>query len=321
MSVKSKKLSNPYSTGGGGFHFEAHIQASFVALMLTGGHVPCLPCWPIKEVKLQGKIDGFETDDLIVIIEKNDTGERRKFLGQIKHSIMITEGSSVFGEVIQAAWNDFTNPDVFTRGKDIIALITGPISATDSKNVQFLLNQAKHTKDVAQFFRHVTQANFSPSKSEEKLAAIQHHLKAANNNTNVPRDDLYEFLRHFFLLGYDLGTESGVILSLLHSHISQFHAQYPQWAWSRIVDVVQTWNQNAGTITLDNVPEELVDAFKQPSVSYIPKDLAPAKVEKEMTDWSQHQYATDIALANLFGAWSEKDAEDMRLLGEFIDAK
>ena len=49
---KSKKLSNPFSTGGGGVHFEAHVQASFVALMLTGGHAPCLPCWPIAEIKL-----------------------------------------------------------------------------------------------------------------------------------------------------------------------------------------------------------------------------------------------------------------------------
>lgn len=37
---KNKKLSNPYSTGG--VHFEAHVQALFVALMLTGGHAPCL---------------------------------------------------------------------------------------------------------------------------------------------------------------------------------------------------------------------------------------------------------------------------------------
>jgi len=36
MSMNEKKLSNPFSTGNGGGHFEAHVQASFVALMLTG---------------------------------------------------------------------------------------------------------------------------------------------------------------------------------------------------------------------------------------------------------------------------------------------
>ena len=70
MSKNNKQLSNPFSTGGGGGHFEAHVQASFVALMLTGGYAPCLPCWPITEIKLQGKIDGYDTDDLIVFVEK-----------------------------------------------------------------------------------------------------------------------------------------------------------------------------------------------------------------------------------------------------------
>jgi hypothetical protein len=52
--------------------------------MLTGGYAPCLPCWPIAEIKLQGKIDGFDTDDLIVLVEENSTKERRKLLGQVK---------------------------------------------------------------------------------------------------------------------------------------------------------------------------------------------------------------------------------------------
>ena len=103
MSKKSKQLSNPFSTGGGGAHFEAHIQASFVTLMLTGGYAPCLPCWPITEIKLQGKIDGFDTDDLIVFVVKSDTKEQRKLLGQVKHSINITKGSNALAEVIQAA--------------------------------------------------------------------------------------------------------------------------------------------------------------------------------------------------------------------------
>ncbi|MGL5737408.1 MAG: hypothetical protein ACRCYJ_00875, partial [Plesiomonas shigelloides] len=167
--AEQKKLSNPFSTGGGGSHFEAHIQASFVALMLSGGYAPCLPCWPISEIKLQGKIDGFDTDDLVVIVEHVNSKERRKLLGQVKHSIDITKRSTLFGDVMQAAWNDFNNSKVFTRGKDIIALITGPLSATDAHNVQWLLNQARHTKNADEFFRNVQQSNFSPSKSIEKL--------------------------------------------------------------------------------------------------------------------------------------------------------
>ncbi|KAF6625238.1 MULTISPECIES: hypothetical protein [Paenibacillus] len=207
--MKDKQLSNPISTGGGGGHFEAHVQASFVILMLTGGVAPCLPPWPITEIKLQGRVDGFNTDDFIVLIEEPASKRKRKLLGQIKHRIKITQGDEIFSEVIRAAWSDFNNPKIFNKEKDIIALITGPLNATDFHNVQWLLNQARHTKDVEEFERQVTQANFSPSKSEEKLNVIKYHLKLANNNQEVSGKELYSFLNHFYLLGYDLGEEEG----------------------------------------------------------------------------------------------------------------
>ena len=166
----SKKLCNSFSTGGGGHHFEAHVQAAFVALMLSGGIAPCLPCWPIAEVKLQGKIDGYDTDDCIVTVENPSTRERRKLLCQMKHSISITQSSSEFSEVIQSAWNDFNNPRIFTKDKDRIALISGPLSAVDEHNVQWLLNSAKDSKtSIEEFFRNFEQANFSPPESEKKL--------------------------------------------------------------------------------------------------------------------------------------------------------
>ena len=286
--------------------------------MLSGGYAPCLPCWPIAEIKLQGKIDGYDTDDLIVSVENPDNKERRKLLGQVKHSIAITQANALFGEVMQAAWSDFNNPKVFTKGKDVIALITGPLSRTDEHNGQWLLNQAKHTKSVDEFFRNVQQANFSPPKSGEKLRVIQHHLRAANGGDKVSRDELYSFLNHFHLLGYDLGNEFGVVLSLLHSHISQFQRQYPQRVWSRVVDTVQTWNQDAGTITRDRLPEDLVEAFQQKAVmEKIPEAFKTAH-EKPKTDWAQHSDATYLALAILIGAWNEKSKSDIEAISQLL---
>ncbi|PLY00381.1 MAG: hypothetical protein C0622_08920 [Desulfuromonas sp.] len=314
MSGKSKKLSNAFSTGSGGSHFEAHVQSSFVALLLSCGYAPCLPCWPISEIKLQGKVKDFDTDDLIVFVENQESKESRKLLGQIKHSISFTEGNSTLGEVIQAAWNDFNNPKIFTKGKDVICLITGPLSATDARNVVWLLDQARHTKSVEEFLAHVNQANFSPSKSAEKLGVIRFHLKAANNGVDVTDNVLYEFLNNFYLLGYDLGKEVGVVLSLLHSHIAQFNHKYPQWVWSRVVDIVQTWNQDAGTITQDKMPEDLIEAFKLPAVSHIPTDLTTPEIEATAIDWNQHHHATVLALANLIGGWDENNPDDVKVL-------
>jgi len=312
-----KKLTNPFSAGGGGFNFETHVQASYVVLLLTGGYAPCLPCWPISEIKLQGKIDGANTDDLIVIVKNPDSKEQRKLFGQVKHSISITKKSAVFGEVIQAAWSDFKNTEIFTKGKDMIALITGPISATDTHNILFLLDQAKHTKNADEFFRNVQQANFSTPKSIEKLKAFEYHLKSANNGIEVSKDDLYSFMNHFHLLGYDLGKEYGVVLSLLNSHISQFQQHNPQWVWSRIVDIVRTWNQDAGTITPEKLPDDLQEAFRQKAVKEIPEELKETR-EIPKIDWIQHPDATLLSLALLVGGWDEKNENDIKAVTQIL---
>ncbi len=319
MKARSKQLSNSFSTGGGGSHFEAHVQASYLTLMLSGGYAPCLPCWPIVKIKLQGKVDGYDTDDLIVFVENPANKETRKLLGQVKHTIQINKGNSIFSEVIQAAWNDFNNPTLFTKDKDIFALITGPINKTDFINVQWLLNFSRNTIDSTQFYRYVKQANFRPSKSDEKLEVFRSNLKQANRNKVVSDDILYSFLKHFYLVGYDLGAEEGVVLSLLHSHISQFKKENPQHIWARIVEIIQTRNQYAGTLTPQNIPEDIKDTFKQPIYEHIPQELLTLKTEIVKTHWSQYNNARDLALINMIGAWNENNGKDIYVLNNFVN--
>lgn len=83
MSDEPAKLSNPFSTGGGGHNFENNVQAAFVILMLTGGVVPCLQPLPIKQIKLQGKYAGYDTDDFIVFAESRNGTQKAKLLAQI----------------------------------------------------------------------------------------------------------------------------------------------------------------------------------------------------------------------------------------------
>lgn len=118
-------------------------------------------------------------------------------LGQVKRSICITRSDKQFAEAIEAAWSDFNNPSLFKKETDTIALITGSLSTTDHHNVQWLLDQAKHTKDEDEFFRNIDLANFSPAKSGEKLKIIRYHLIIANNDIEVSSNELYSFLRHY----------------------------------------------------------------------------------------------------------------------------
>ncbi len=220
MSDTATQLSNPFSTGGGGTNFENQVQSAFVVLMLTGGAVPCLRPWPIKKIKLQGKYEGYNTDDFIAFVEEKASGQKAKLLAQIKHSVAIAEGDKTFSQVIQAAWNDFQNPECFDPQTDVIALITGPLSAHDIENARIILERARHSENAAEFLKKISIAKFSSNEQREKLDAFRTQLKKANDGKDVSDEQLWNFLKRFHLLGYDLDIESGVTLSLLNSHIS-----------------------------------------------------------------------------------------------------
>lgn len=303
-----KQISNPFSTGGGGVIFETHVQALYVVLMLAGGSIPCFPDCAIKKIKLQGRYAGYDTDDLIIYVERQGDGEEKKLLGQVKRSITITQRDVVFHEVIQAAWSDFNNPKIFTREKDSIALITGPLSATDAGDVREILEWARSCENSGEFFTKVELANFSSQAKQRKLSAFRSQLKEANGGQEVPDEEIFQFLRHFYLLGYDLDTRAGVTSSLLLSLIGRYSQSGAQNIWTRVIHEVQSANQSAGTLTIDSVPEDIQAAFQRPYAKTIPSKFAA--MPSQEIDWDQVQYAPELAVANLLGSWNENSEAD-----------
>jgi hypothetical protein len=312
MSNTGKQISNPSSTGGLGIHFENRVQASFVVLMLTGGFAPCLPTWPIYKIKLQGKYQNFDIDDLIIYTKQPGGDRQAKLLGQIKHSISLTKGNKEFGEVIQAAWRDFNNKEIFNEGTDAIALITGPLSATDTDDTRALLRQAKHSEDVGDFIKRVELAKFTSNKQREKLDVFRTHLKAANQNNDLTDDQLWRFLKSFHLLIYDLDIK-GVTLSLLHSLIGQYSEDNVQSIWAQIMEIVQWESENAGFITIDSIPDNIRSAFQRSVIRTIPDNLVKTPFSVN-PDWNQHEYASKLVFANLLGSWNENSGADIDIV-------
>lgn len=273
MTERSGQLSNPFSTGGGGPNFETRIQAAFTVLLLTGKVSPCLPDWPVTKIKLQGRYDGFNTDDFVVFVNEPLSNKEAKLLAQIKHDVAITSGNDTFAEVIGAAWRDFNDASVFNANADSIALITGPLSGADINNVRVILEWARHSENETEFLKKVDEPYFSSGLKRQKLQAFKTQLSEANNGVDVTSKQLWEFLKAFHLVGYDLDTESGATQSLILSLIAQYSTESASMLWARILDVVQFANQNAGTITLDSLPLDLRDKFRTNASQPWEKDL------------------------------------------------
>jgi hypothetical protein len=321
MNGTGPQLSNPFSTGGGGGRFEAQVQALFALLMAVGGFAPGLPCWPIEKIRLQGKFAGYDTDDMIIFVQNDGGTQQCKMLCQIKHAMRISASDRVFSDVIGAAWRDFNDVAVFSKGKDAIGVVTGPLSAEDNE-ARIILEWSRHVETADELQEKIQLLpRFASDAKRKKFQAFQANLKKANSNTDVPAADVFEFLRHFHLLSCDLDVESGIVLSLLHSLIGQYSDDKIRALWALLVIHVQTVNQNAGILTPESLPDELKEAFKQLRYETIPKDYAGGQLPLVRSEWSHYQYAAELAIANLLGGWDENTNGDIAIVEKMAKQK
>ncbi len=266
MSLDLKKQSNPFSTGGGGVNFETRVQASFAIALITQSCVPCLSKnMRAKELKFQNKYAGPNTDDFV--LEASDKyGATSKLYAQIKHEITIgastgsEENSSTFSDVIKSAWEDFKQSN-FDRTKDKIALITGPLSQVDITNTLPLLEWAKYSANADEFIKKIETKGFASQAKLKKLEAFKIQLKHANEDVAITNEELWEFLKVFYLVSFDLDTEHSIVKNLLCSLIQMYSDELPSLVLSKVTTCVQEFNQNAGTLTLKNLPDDVKKLF------------------------------------------------------------
>lgn len=322
MRDDETELSSPFATGGGGPNFENDIQTVFVVLMLTGGSVPCLPQLPIKRIKLQGRYAGYETDDCIVFLESQTGGDGPRLLAQIKHKVAVTNSDPVFAEVIAAAWRDFNNPRVFRQDTDVLALITGPLSASDTNNVRVILERARSSETADEFLTKINMVKFSSNAQRTKLHAFRTHLHKANGGVALTDDQLWRFLKSFHIVGYDLDVAAGASFSFLTSHISQFAPGRASELLASVAKEVAIFNRNAGTITLETVSAELRAAFTEPRrPAWIPAQFVAATeaTTNETAAALPPDSQNALAFASLLGGWNEKAEGDVAAIKDLIE--
>lgn len=296
-----KQLSNAFNTGGGGFNFEINVQAAFVALMLSGGSCPCLAHrWPIVEVGLQKSHRGYETDDAVVITRNDNTGEQCRLLVQVKHSISFTEKDPQMPDVIGAAWRDFNKPSHFDPKRDAIALVTGPISKTDSENVCRLLDVARGASDAVDFNLKILQSKTISDSQRKRLTIIRDHIANANGGTPPDDERLWKFLKSYYLIGFDLDLVTGVAISLIQSLIGATSPDDVEKVWLKIVEEVRYKNKDAGTLTRSSVSQPLQDCFKKDEVKPV-VTIAPSPIKETLA-------------LNLIGAWDESAEGDRTIV-------
>lgn len=307
---RKKHIESSFSTGGGGFFFERDVQASFVVLMMTGGYVPFFHGWEIKEIRFQVNNGGFKTDDILVTLRKGE--DTRKILGQIKHSAPVTKGKGPFRDAIEDAWKDF-NSSSFRKGHDVIVLITGRLSQADWHTIE-VLDLARNLP--LRFF--IDRIDMLPQGQAKKYKAFKAQLEHANGGEVLSDGVIYDFLRNFYILGYDLSLRHSVTEALLKSHISQFNPASVDVAWFAVKDFVERQNSSSGVFVKDDIPSEIKLLFPSREES-IPKSLLTtlqptSKRESILSlkiDRENFESVPVLGKLALVGAWNETNKDDL----------
>ena len=117
-----KLLSNPTSTGGGGVTYETRVQAVYLFAMFTGGSPSVFPDAEVVELRFQGRIHGYRTEDLVCTL-KDASGATRKALVQVKLTLKAVPSHAPFCESIVAAWYDYNEDTLFEKGRDRLVLV------------------------------------------------------------------------------------------------------------------------------------------------------------------------------------------------------
>ena len=141
---------------------------------------------------------------------------------------------------------------------------------------------------------------------------IFQHIEKIDKNF---KNNIFLFLKHFHFIGVDL-EENGVILSLLHSHISLFQNNLlPDEIWSKICYKIQDWNRTAMTITEESLKgSDLKKYFeKTANITYFNQTIS------ESINVNHYKDQHFIALLCLVGGWEENNEKDLGILDKLFN--
>lgn len=301
--ISVSTISNAFSTGGGGVHFEEQIQAMFLLSLLIDGFCPAMG-EQTKRVCFQAKHLGYDIDDLVVFTDRNRGNSEGKLLCQVKHSITATENDKTFKQFVCAAWNDL-NKDNFDENRDRIALVTAQISNKAQQSLRFLHAQAIGSVDEKDFFDRVNTQLYSNVDNRKTLTAIKHCIEESKGS-EANQQEIWRFCKAFILLLFDMDCEESVNRALSTSLVKCNSSFGATLVWSRLVEYAGECNQKAASIERGNIDSKIQELFIDRKVKHFPPD--PIK--------GIDLFIPTIALIGSWNAENEHDCQIIELISE-----
>lgn len=261
-----ERVSSPAATGGAGVYFEQHVQAYWLAQLLVRSIPPILTDRGVAEVHFQTEHLGFNTDDFLVVCEREGEAPAR-LVGQVKRSLTISAADEECKKAVGDFWKDFKKADPFTPRYDRFVLVTLRGTNTLLENFSGLLDCARGAADGKEFQRRLSLSGFISKKSVSQCSELC-TIVSALEYAPVTAEDLWPFLCVLHVLSLDLHTSTRqteahikTLLALKSTDLDPLASATS--AWNRLLSFTSEANPAARSLKRADLPDALVLSYSE----------------------------------------------------------
>ena len=197
-------MASPYSTGGGGTHFEARVVAYYFAATIAQTPARAVAGLHVTQVLTQRAAFDEPLDDVIVngILED---GSPTKLSLQVKSTLTFTEKDTEWIAVLAQAWTTYSS-GAFDVAHDRIGVAISSYNTRTDKYYQSVLSWAVHSPNGQNFIQRITRKDFS-HKDQRTFVETTRKILAGHSCTPIDDDTLWRFLCVFRILHFDFDNE------------------------------------------------------------------------------------------------------------------
>ena len=278
----SSKISNPFSTGGGGTTFE-HLVGVYYLVSLLAGDIPRGLEGVCRSVKFQTRWTDNILDD-VNVISHSSYGVQRLYL-QVKHDLTISTADSneIFKRVIADCWETFDSSSDFDENTDQFGVAVGVYNTKIDTHLQRLLDWARTSSTVDDFER-VRVPRFASEEMREYYEIFETVLTEVAGYA-VTATRVWKFLKCFIYIYFDVENQGSHDLTYIRNKLLaqvDRDENESRKLYNRLESVVSAHTKTAGVIDFNQLRQQLHD-FVLPDYKDYSRDLEQLRNHSKRT--------------------------------------
>lgn len=257
-------ISNPYSTGGGGYDFEILVGTFYLISMLKRSVPLGLNKGFIEGISFQAKYNGHLLDDIVLKCSNNCT-----LSIQVRHDVKFTKKNTEFNSLLKECLKNFKKPD-FNPAKDKNCIVVG-VFHININQIRKICKYSETSLSHDEFLKKIKAQNFLDIKGKELFDVISGIIKEdeghndikENHETNV-NIKIWKFFKSFLILHIEIESDSATHYNQSLNNLGDLlknpsRDQVP--AFSYLKNQVAKYDKYAGSFNYNSLFDDISSRF------------------------------------------------------------